>query len=264
VTRGSLETKSEGMVEQAESDPTVHEIVVALRETATRRNGGFTAARAERAGGFDRPALATTASRQHWGEDQPAAVEFKEAAFADLAELRDEEMRRLLDENRHLNERIVTLIKIIEREQAGRAALAAALDRAEAPRVQERAAVGHEVRQAIEAELRPVLLTILKLLEKPAAETAMRRVTSEVSVTATSVGRRGGRGKAKADGTVDASYHSNWILDHIRAADGGAGTPERERNIEHAARPLPRHDGSPVARLFHRIRHFRLTTTRYD
>jgi hypothetical protein len=257
------------MVEQAESDPTVHEIVVALRETATRRNGGFMAARAERAGGFDRsaerrPALATTASRQHWGEDQPAAVEFKEAAFADLAELRDEEMRRLLDENRHLNERVVTLIKIIEREQEGRAALAAALDRAEAPRAEEREAVGREVRRAIEAELRPVLLTILKLLEKPAAETAMRRVTSEVSVTATSVARRGGRGKAKADGTVDASYHSNWILDLIRAADGGAGTPERERNIEHAARPLPRHGDSPVARLFHRIRHFRLTTTRYD
>jgi hypothetical protein len=258
------------MVEQAKSDPTVEEIVVALRETATRRNGGGTAAPGERAGEFDRPAAGrrsevATASRQPWGDDPPPAVEFKQAAFADIAELRDAEMQRLLDENHRLNERIVYLIKVIEREQEGRAALAAALDRAEAPRAREREAVGQEVRQAIEAELRPVLLTILRLLEKPPAQTGMRRVTSEVSVTSTSVARRSDGDKAKVDAAADAGYNSGWILDLLQAADRGAGTaPARDAKVEHAVSPSPRHEDSPVARLFHRIKQFRLTTTRYD
>jgi hypothetical protein len=248
------------MGEPAESDPTVHEIVVALREAATRRNGGGSAGRAERVPGFeprpaDRRGDFAPASREPWSDDKPAAIEFKEAAFVDVAELRDEEMRRLLDENRGLNERIVTMIKIIEREQAGRAALAAALDRAEAPRVQERAAIGKEVRQAIEAELRPVLLTILRLLEKPPAETAMRQVTSEVSVTSTSVTRDSGDGKAKANGARHARYDANWILDLIRAADGPAGAaPSRDAPLEEGER-LPRPSGGSLARIFDRIRH---------
>jgi len=259
------------MVEQAKSDPTVHEIVVALRETATRRAGGGMFAPSERVEEFDRPGAGrrpepAIASRQPWGDDPPPSVEFKQAAFADIAELRDAEMQRLLDENRRLNERIVYMIKVIEREQEGRAALAAALDRAEAPRAREREAVGHEVRQAIEAELRPVLLTILKLLEKPPIQSGMRQVTSEVSVTSTTVARpAGGTGKAKVDAAADAGYNSSWILDLIQAADRGAGTvPASEAKVEHAVGPLPRVEDNPVARFFHRIKRFRLTTTRYD
>jgi len=259
------------MVEQAKSDPTVHEIVVALRETATRRNGGGTAAPVERVEEFDRPAASSRrsepaiVSRQSWGEDPPTSVEFKQAAFADIAELRDAEMQRLLNENRRLNERVVYLIKVIEREQEARAALMAALDRAEAPRAREREAVGHEVRQAIEAELRPVLLTILQLLEKPPAQSGMRRVTSEVSVTSTSVARAGETRKAKVDATPDAGYNSSWILDLIQAADRGAGNvPASDTQVEHAVSRLSRHDDNPVARFFQRIKRLRLTTTRYD
>jgi len=174
-------------------------------------------------------------------------------------------MQRLLDENRRLNERIVYLIKVIEREQEGRAALAAALDRAEAPRAREREAVGQEVRQAIEAELRPVLLTILKLLERPPAQSGMRRVTSEVSVTSTSVARPGDTGKAKAEAAGDSGYNPGWILDLIQAADRGAdAVPGGDAKVEHAVSSLPRHEESSVARFLHRIKRFRLTTTRYD
>jgi hypothetical protein len=75
----------------------------------------------------------------------------------DVAELRDGEIRRLLDENARLNDRVVSLLKIIERDQAQIAALTA--DRVRSDKVMP------DLRAAIEAELRPVLLALLRGLE---------------------------------------------------------------------------------------------------
>ena len=81
----------------------------------------------------------------------------------DLTDLRDTEIERLLEENARLNARVVALLKVIEREQANHAAETA--DET-SPAEVDREAICREVRAALEAELGPVLVILLRLLQK--------------------------------------------------------------------------------------------------
>jgi hypothetical protein len=126
------------MVDRAEREPTMEEIVVALRET--RRTAPFTVVDGQR---DETRALVPT------GDVQNAT---------DIAELRDSEVQRLLTENARLNERVMFLLKVMEREQPGNRA-------GTAPQVNHDSIVP-EVRATLKAELRPVLDVLLRLLEK--------------------------------------------------------------------------------------------------
>ncbi len=99
----------------------------------------------------------------------------------DVTDLRDGEIDRLLDENARLNARVVSLLKVIEQEQERNAEAASESPPSEA----DREAIYREVRAALETELSPVLLVLLRLLEKqrtaPAAadQRARRMGTSD-------------------------------------------------------------------------------------
>jgi hypothetical protein len=132
------------MVERAEREPTMEEIVAALRET--RRRAGRN------------PSL-TVVGRGAGGEGGAAPDTRPEAAGSiAIGDLRDEEIRRLLTENAGLNERILHLLKIIECEQANRAPAADAAT--------DRAAIVRDVTAALEAGLRPMLMLVLRVLER--------------------------------------------------------------------------------------------------
>jgi hypothetical protein len=132
------------MVDRAERDPTMEEIVVALRET--RRAAG-------------RVAPFTVVNGQREGSQRPTgAVDERNpiAGATNITDLRDGEIQRLLAENAHLNQRVVSLLKVLEHEP--RNAAYATSDTG-------RDVVSREVRAALEAELRPVLDVLLRLLE---------------------------------------------------------------------------------------------------
>jgi hypothetical protein len=169
------------MVERAERDPTMEEIVLALRET--RKDAGrappFTVV-----GDHPDSTWGPTASLRG-GENRTvrlfdeAASPRDDAGSTDIAELRDAEIERLLVENARLNERVVFLLKVIEREQRRNLALSGG------PVVEmDRSAVARDVKAALEAELRPILLVLLRLLEArqadPAASAAAPAPTVEV------------------------------------------------------------------------------------
>jgi hypothetical protein len=134
------------MVEPAERELTMEEIVVALRET--RRGAGrappFSVVGEERSGGI--------------------AATDRSAGATDIAQLRDGEIDRLLAENARLNERVMSLLRIIEREPVREARPVAISADA--------GAIAREVRSAVGAELRPVLNTLLQLLERQHATPA--------------------------------------------------------------------------------------------
>ena len=122
----------------------MEEIVVALRETRQRAGGS--------------PSL-TVIGREAGGEaGTPVPTQPETAGSIAIGYLRDEEIRRLLIENAGLNERILYLLKIIEREQA---------NRAPAPETAtDRAAIVRDITAALEAGLRPILMLVLRVLEK--------------------------------------------------------------------------------------------------
>jgi hypothetical protein len=133
------------MVQRAEHEPTVEDIVVALRET--RRGAG-------------RAAPFNVANRRSGGNRGANIVAYQQdwiAGATDAAGLRDCETERLLAENSRLNERVIFLLKIIEREQA-RLAERTAVET-------DRDALFREVKAALKAELRPALLVMLRLFE---------------------------------------------------------------------------------------------------
>src|SRR5690349_17921992 len=109
------------MGEEAARDPTVQEIVVALRETtlAGRRRGiGAVAERVPESERNPRPRwIPSEIPLGHVVAEHPASR--RGAGSPDVTALRDGEMQRLLDENARLNQRVVELVKIIE-EQAAR------------------------------------------------------------------------------------------------------------------------------------------------
>jgi hypothetical protein len=134
------------MVDRAERDPTMEEIVVALRET--RRAAGRALPFAVIGGRYDdnQAPLAATDGR------------IAAAGGTDVAGLRDSEIQRLLHENAQLNQRVVALLKVIEHEQARGAASPA--------NGHDREAIVRDVTAALESQLRPVLDILLRLLER--------------------------------------------------------------------------------------------------
>ena len=83
-------------------------------------------------------------------------------------QLREGEIDRLFGENARLNERIVFLLKVIEREQRRTGDLVGG-HRAETAR----AAVVRDVKATLEAELRPILLVLLRMLQTQQADPAV-------------------------------------------------------------------------------------------
>jgi hypothetical protein len=130
------------MVDRAEREPTMDEIVVALRET-------------RRAAGHGPPF--TVVDGRHAGNPAVEPTDDAQSA-ANIAELRDSEIQRLLTENARLNERVMLLLKVIEQEQPhNHANIAAEVSND---------AILRDVRATLAAELRPVLDVLLRLLEK--------------------------------------------------------------------------------------------------
>jgi hypothetical protein len=233
------------MVEEAARDPTVQEIVVALRETTLggKRRGVSVVA--------ERSAEGDHAVRQRWlpadqrserGYSEPAPARRSDSARVDVAALRDAEMQRLLDDNARLNQRVVELLKIIE-EQAARQHEGRKASRAADA---ERAAVAAEVRSAIESQLKPVLLTVLQVLKHPPSNAAPRvaaarsapadgatawRASPEPIPTPSIVYREPAlRGAEERHQTIrsaspEAGYYPGWIADLIRTVGGEAMSP---------------------------------------
>jgi hypothetical protein len=138
------------MAERAEGVPTMEEIVVALRET--RRGAGRL------------PPLTVVGGPPGVNRTSGVAANAMNgtAGSADIVALRDGEIERLLAENARLNERVVFLLKVIEQSQAQNAAFVAEHAATET----DREVIFRDLRAAVEAELRPVLQVMLRLLEK--------------------------------------------------------------------------------------------------
>jgi hypothetical protein len=190
------------MVQRAEREPSMEEIVVALRETrrdADRMHpfGGATQSRGFRA-----------AKRMQ--------------GSTDLADLRDAEIDRLLQENARLNARVVALLKVIEQEQAIHSAETAAET---APAEVDRDAICREVRAALEAELGPVLVILLRLLQKQHAEAA--------------AGVRDSGPVARLSAGPDSAA-SDWIVDLMHRLDGKASPPDETGADEEATQRRPK------------------------
>ena len=174
------------MVERAELDPTMEEIVVALRETkrGAARPLPFTVVDGH-AGGNWAASDATSYDRET-GEARSHGADAADGS-TDIANLRDNEIERLLTENARLNERVVFLLKVIERRQ-GRSIQPTANHGANE---NDHGAIFHDVKAALEAELRPVLLALVRLLEKQRAaanEEGVHRGAPEARRLATPLG----------------------------------------------------------------------------
>jgi hypothetical protein len=135
------------MVDRAEPDATMEEIVVALRET--RRGAGRI------------PPLTVVVGQPGVNRTSSAAANPTNGT-TDIAVLRDGEIERLLAENGRLNERVMFLLKVIEHDQT----LNAALTDHHVAIETDRDVLFRDLRAAVEAELRPVLVVMLRLLEK--------------------------------------------------------------------------------------------------
>jgi hypothetical protein len=192
------------MVERAEREPTMEEIVVSLRET--RRD----ASRIQ--------PLAVT------GLPRSNRTLRTMGGQTDLTDLRDGEIERLLSENARLNSRVLSLLKVIEHEQACLADAVAAAEAAAEPASSDadRDSIYREVRSALEAELSPVLLVLLRLLEKQRGDPAAGDHPHHV--------RRRVAGSAAQGGPSD------WIVDLMHKLE----TEPRVRNETIAAT-----DGNP-------------------
>jgi hypothetical protein len=156
------------------NEPTMEEIVVALRET--RRGAGrppLTVVRGRGVNDLTSNAIPSDGNRGLGRGHVEAADVSNETVSTDIADLRDAEIERLLADNARCNERIMFLLKVIEHEQACTAAAAADTVAVE----MDRGTILRDVKASLDAELRPVLLVLQRLLEKqqllrPAAESA--------------------------------------------------------------------------------------------
>lgn len=181
------------MVERAEREPTMEEIVVALRET-------------KRSADRVTPYAVTGQPRTH-RTLRPIV------GSNDHADLRDSEIERLLSENARLNARVVSLLKVLEQEQTRNTETG--------PTEADQEAIYREVRAALETELSPVLLILLRLLERQRAEPA------ENDGTRRSVGF-----PSPAEGMP-----SDWIIDLMRKLESTASAPNEPTR---SADPMPR------------------------
>jgi hypothetical protein len=153
------------MVEPAGYEPTIADIAVALREARQ---------------GVGRPPHFTVVDGKqpddNWGSGATprnnesagllghfAAPDHQnENGSTEIGRLRDDEIERLLTENARLHERIFFLLKTIDGMRGGDTEPAAW----RAPAETDRDAILGGLRAAIEAELRPFLVIVLRLLEK--------------------------------------------------------------------------------------------------
>jgi hypothetical protein len=153
---------NDAMVEQIE--PTMEEIVVALRET--RRGAGrgppLTVVRDRGMADWTPNAAPSNENRGTGRGHIGAADTHNDIASAGIAGLRDAEIERLLAENARCNERIMFLLKVIEHGQASNTATVAQTVALE----MDRGAILRDVKASLDAELRPVLLVLQRLLEK--------------------------------------------------------------------------------------------------
>ncbi|HZS83016.1 MAG TPA: hypothetical protein VFA50_09090 [Stellaceae bacterium] len=149
-------------------EPSVQEIVVALRDAA-RRGPSFEGA--ERNGAANDLAAAPVRPSARTAIAPPAEPlagagdDIRVAPRDSESDPRDAEIQRLIRENARLNERVFALLSsAAERQEKHPAALAAA----------ERNLVAREVRDALRAELKPLLLALLHVLERMARESEAR------------------------------------------------------------------------------------------
>jgi hypothetical protein len=152
----------------------------------------------------------------------------------DVVDLRDGEVERLLQENTRLNARVVSLLKVLELQQAVHAE-SAAEQTAETTRTEtDREAIVREVRTALEAELAPILLVVLRLLEKQRADPGAgnREVTRGAGPAA--VPRPAPR---PAPGPAAYPRPSGWLVDLMQGLEDEAPAPN-DKVI--AADPMPR------------------------
>ena len=254
-------------------DASIADIVVALR--------GATAVRADHAVAPLRPAGLAGPSY-----DAPLAAEGRDVAAADpgapqrlpaappaaegelvLDNLRDAEIARLIAQNHRLNEQIFQLLKIIEREKE-RVARQRAADAARQMPVplEPGESVGREVRVALEAELRPILGALLRLVQRMAAERAPQRAAVAAEAP---VGEKPGPAASAPPPPAparplpaepfggDRDRHANWIIDLIRAAsDRGGVDHDLPRSPAPPARPTGEREGGFLARLRNGMRRF--------
>jgi hypothetical protein len=191
---------NDAMVEGIE--PTMEEIVVALRET--RRGAGrpppLTVVRGRSLNDWTTYAAPSNENRGVGGGHAGAAGTHTETACTAIADLRDAEIERLLADNARCNERIVFLLKVIERDQACNAA-------ADSVPVEDRGSILRDVKASLDAELRPVMLVLQRLLEKQ----QQLRPAGEAAVKA----------ERKTQGPAAPVEPSGWIADMGRELDRG-------------------------------------------
>ena len=134
------------MVERARREPTMEEIVVALRQTTRDADE------------VQQFAIAgpTRGRRVVSGINQSI----------DVVDLRDDEVERLLHENARLNARVVSLLKVLEHMQSFRAESAVEQTAETSQTEADRDPIQRAVKLAVEAELSPILLVLLRVLER--------------------------------------------------------------------------------------------------
>ena len=188
------------MMERSEREATLEEIVVALRETrrGADRGPSFTVVGGSPSGNRASSAALHAGVGGAGRERGASDAQNETAGSTDISDLRDGEIERLLTENARLNERVVFLLKVLEGVQARSTEIAAERVATEF----DRGAIIDDVRMALEAELRPVLLVLLRLLQKQRTRPA-------------ALAASGGAAPGAALGPAGeaASQDAGWIVD---------------------------------------------------
>jgi hypothetical protein len=228
---------------------TVQDIVVALRATARRRGGDTQAAGARQPD----PGRSADRGRVQRVDSLHQAWRGESVADAGIAELRDGEIDRLLSENRRLNDRVVFLLKVIEHDQqtiANERAAAAIL-------ADEQETMARETRASLEAEWRPILVTLIRLLDRRNHEQQSEPGGRGYFDGAKTGSRAGGR--AGASEIDEHGYYPGWIQDLLRGADrlDQSPTGQTHRMRDEPESSLHEREGSFFVRFFTRITHFR-------
>lgn len=223
------------MVEQAAREPTMDEIVVALREA--RRGASGTPSLTVVGGQDGANQTADTLLRRN--DSAPAHADEHDVRTRipiDAAALRNQEMERLLTENARLTQRVMFLINIIEQQQPHTATPTPADDTIEAAR----SAMAREVRSALEAELRPLLLAVLRLLEKRQAS-AVAPVGEKAAPPGAPRAAPGIRPiKRKAESPATPAVPSEWLLELIGKLDCQDDEPAQQQAAPDPRTPEPR------------------------
>jgi hypothetical protein len=190
------------MVERARREPTLEEIVVALRQTTRDADQVHQ--------------LALT------GPSRGKRIVSGINQSIDVVDLRDDEVERLLQENARLNARVVSLLKVLEHMQSLHAESAVDQTAETAQTEADRDVIPRAVRTALEAELSPILLVLLRLLERQRANPGA-----------------GNREATRCAESAPAAYPgpSSWLVNLMQGVEDKARTPN---NNVAAADPMPR------------------------